>query len=73
MVLKFSACLEKEKIKEKLSACFFYKTLTNPKDCLKSRIRISVPAFYVDFLQCTRQTRLSEQFSELQVAFGTTF
>jgi hypothetical protein len=69
--LKFLGCLVKEKNNFEVSDCFF----KNPK-ISKSRIRISVPAF----LHCPGQfppvcnachSRLSQQFSVSQVAFGT--
>jgi hypothetical protein len=51
------------------------KIVTKSIDTSESRIRISVPAFLrfhlINFLLYSGHSRLSEQFSESQVAFGT--
>jgi hypothetical protein len=63
-----------EKYNYLLSACFFENSyerlLRKPRHSFCSGFSL---LSLVNFLQCTCHIRLSEQFSESQAAFGTTF
>jgi hypothetical protein len=75
MVFKFSGCFVKEK-NNYVSACFFKNSLPKSKYCSESRIRL-FSCFLVVIGQFSpvymTWPRLSETFSELHAAFGTTF
>jgi hypothetical protein len=74
MVLKFLACLVLEKNQYELFACFCENTYA--KSCSESHIKFMFRLSFAligQFFLVYIQSRLSEQFSESQAGFGTTF